>query len=268
MIIYFAGAEQNHHCLKLQEANVRNILCSYYHDSFRNHQAKPSRKFKRVFLDSGAFSSYTKNTVIDIDNYIRYIKDNDDNLELYSCLDVIGDWKATLKNQKHMEKNKLNPLWCFHFSARQTEPYSLLEDMIQKYDYIALGGMATRDVSKKALKRHLDKCFNIIGKYLPKKIHGFGLTAVELLLRYPFYSSDSTAWLAGEKQGTCYKFTNGRMKGYSSRSKEDMLSLNRSDFTDIDQKNYRNRSINNAKEFLKAQEFITDVWQKRGITFA
>jgi hypothetical protein len=93
MIIYFAGAEQNHHCLKLQEANVRNILCSYYHDSFRNHQAKPSRKFKRVFLDSGAFSSYTKNTVIDIDNYIRYIKDNDDNLELYSCLDVIGDWR-------------------------------------------------------------------------------------------------------------------------------------------------------------------------------
>jgi len=51
-----------------------------------------------VFLDSGAFSSFTKKVDINIEQYIDFIKSNADLLDHYSVLDVIGDAKATLKN--------------------------------------------------------------------------------------------------------------------------------------------------------------------------
>tara|TARA_R100001530_G_scaffold1886_1_gene3271 strand:- start:40827 stop:41615 length:789 start_codon:yes stop_codon:yes gene_type:complete len=158
-------------------------------------------KFPDIFLDSGAFSAYKGKVVINIDEYIAFIKEEKNALAHYAVLDVIGDSVETYKNQKYMESKGLNPVPCFHFN----EDEKWLEKYLDgDYDYIALGGMVPVD-NHKILIPWLDK---IWGDYLVKKdgmpkvkIHGFGIGAVDVMLRYPWYSTDSTTWVMTGRHG-------------------------------------------------------------------
>ena len=173
-----------------------------------------------LFLDSGAFSAWTQGIEIDIQEYIDFIKEHKDIIEVYANLDVIsrGDTLAakkesaqkTLENQKIMEKAGLYPLPVFHIG----EPLKYLEYYINNYEYIALGGMVGKQ--KSTLIPWLDKCFGQFicdKKGIPKvKIHGFGLTSLSLMLRYPWYSVDSTSWVTTGRMGSIYvpRFRNGK----------------------------------------------------------
>jgi hypothetical protein len=171
-----------------------------------------SKEYKSdIFLDSGAFSAFTKGKKINIKNYISFIKKNKKHLTAYANLDVIGingerpnehTAKKTLSNQKKMEGNGLKPIPCFHYG----EPFKYLEYYIKNYDYIALGAMVGIAVNK--LIPWLDKCFNRYicdEKGMPNiKIHGFGVTSISIILRYPFYSIDSTSWVISGLLGSIY----------------------------------------------------------------
>lgn len=153
----------------------------------------------RLFLDSGAFSARQQGIHIDLDKYIDFIKQNEPYLEVYANLDVIEDAAATLENQKKMEAAGLHPLPCFHV----TEPFSYLDYYIENYDYIALGGVATVGAGA-ALFNWLDQCFSRIcdEKGMPKvKVHGFAVTSMRAMQRYPWYSVDSTTWLLTSRMG-------------------------------------------------------------------
>ena len=156
-----------------------------------------------VFLDSGAFSAWSKGIEIDIQKYIEFIKQNQDVITVYANLDVISrdrfsmgtkeSAEKTLRNQKIMEEAGLSPLPVFHIG----EPFEYLEYYINHYDYIGLGGMVGK--SKQTLDTWLDVVF---GQYIcdergyPKvKVHGFGLTSVQLMVKYPWYSADSSTWM-------------------------------------------------------------------------
>lgn len=163
-----------------------------------------------LFLDSGAFSAFTKGITIDIQDYIQFIKDNQDVIETYANLDVIGDPAGTLDNQEIMERAGLNPLPCFHYG----EDIDYLKYYLSKHEYIALGGMVP--ISTADLIPWLD---DIFGYHIcddqgyPKvKIHGFGLTSLKLMLRYPWYSVDSTSWVMTGRMGSVLvpKFRQGR----------------------------------------------------------
>jgi hypothetical protein len=57
-------------------------------------------------------------------------------------------------------------------------------------------------------------------KGMPKiKVHGFGLTSLPLMLRYPWYSVDSTSWVITGRLGSIYvpKFKDGEWK-YNDQS--------------------------------------------------
>ena len=157
-----------------------------------------------LFLDSGAFSAWSKGVEINLKEYIDFIKKHEQYIEVYANLDVLFDPEATLKNQKIMEEAGLNPLPCFHFE----ESFDYLQYYIDNYDYIALGGMAGGSITVKQILPHLDKCFEMIcntSNRLPKcKIHGFGLTSLKLMLRYPWYSVDSTSWVMTSRLGSVY----------------------------------------------------------------
>jgi hypothetical protein len=152
-----------------------------------------------LFLDSGAFSAFSKGVDININEYISFIKDNEDYLEVYANLDVIGDAEATLKNQRIMEKKGLKPLPCFHYG----DDIKYLKLYMQEHNYIALGGMVP--ISTKNLILWLDEIFSYIcdDKGIPKvKVHGFGLTSFDLMFRYPWYSIDSTSWVMTGRFGS------------------------------------------------------------------
>lgn len=173
--------------------NVRYFLESYHYIHRDSYVRRIKKDGIRVFLDSGAFSSYTKGVKVDIYRYCDYILENQDMIEYASVLDAIGDVDQTWRNQVTMESQGVRPLPCFHYG----EPEEALEHYVANYDHITLGGMVP--ISTPQLKLWLDR---IWGEYLtnpdgtPKiKVHGFGLTSLTLMLRYPWYSVDSSSWV-------------------------------------------------------------------------
>ena len=179
--------------------NVRHILESYHYVGRQKYVDDMRKDDCKVFLDSGAYSAFTKGEEIDLVEYCDYIKRNIDIIEcvdgthLYSVLDGIGDPIKTGKNQQAMEEQGLRPLPCFHFG----EPEEYLEWYVAHYDYITLGGMVP--IETKQLYLWLDRIWDrylVDGAGRPKlKVHGFGLTTIGIMERYPWYSVDSSSWV-------------------------------------------------------------------------
>lgn len=143
------------------------------------------------FLDSGAFSAWTKKTEINLDDYMQFIKDNKKMVTVYANLDVIGDPEGTWVNQKIMEDNGLSPMPIYHMGSSEKYLRKCME-----YDYFALGAMAKASAPKRIA--FLDYVFKTIAGKDGKprnKTHGLGMTSFPLMMRYPFFSVDSTSWL-------------------------------------------------------------------------
>lgn len=160
----------------------------------------------RIFLDSGAFSAHTLGVELSVKEYCEYIQRNrdiirvEDGVVMASVLDGIGDPLQTWRNQYEMELRGVRPLPCFH--AGEDERY--LEHYVKEYPYITLGGMVGS--STKQLQVWLDRIWD---KYLVDgsgrarvKVHGFGITSVPLMERYPWYSCDSSSWIQSTSFGT------------------------------------------------------------------
>jgi hypothetical protein len=162
-----------------------------------------------LFLDSGAFSAFTKGVEININDYIDYIKRYKKYIDVYANLDVIGDAEGTLVNQKKMEEAGLSPMPCFHAG----EDWSYLDYYIKNYDYIALGGVA--QLGRKA-ELWMEYCFNMVcdqPSRLPKcKVHGFAVTSTKLMFKFPWYSVDSTSWVMTSRMGSVFvpRFKQGK----------------------------------------------------------
>jgi hypothetical protein len=162
-----------------------------------------------LFLDSGAFSADSQGYEIDIQEYIDFVKRHRDYLTCYANLDVIGDptkgidgAEETWKNQQAMEAAGLSPMPVFHVG----EDESYLRYYVENYDYVGLGGMVP--FTSQVLRAWLDRVFRDLicdAQGWPQvKIHGFGMTSLSLMLRYPWYSVDSTSWIMASRNGTIY----------------------------------------------------------------
>lgn len=177
---------------------IPNILESYHYVDKQKIVDDMRREGAKVFLDSGAFSAWTLGTVVDLPGYCEYIKRNMDILRveggavMASVLDAVGDPLGTYRNQLHMEHLGVRPLPCFH----KGEDERYLEWYIQNYEYITIGGMVGSSVEQLRiwLDRIWDRYLAPHGKPL-LKVHGFGMTSVELMEMYPWYSVDSSSWI-------------------------------------------------------------------------
>lgn len=176
------------------DTKIKRILLSYHYiqemplDLLMDKHFKPP--YPEVFLDSGAFSAYSQGVHISISKYCRYIIKHKKLLTVYSNLDVIGNAEGTYKNQQYMENKGLCPLPVFHVG----EDWSYLNIYLRQERYIALGGMVPYNKSSqsKKLLPWLVQCFKRArGRAV---YHGFGCTSWDLVLRFPWYSVDSTTW--------------------------------------------------------------------------
>lgn len=167
--------------------------------------AKQGRKVD-LFLDSGAYSAWNQNEVIDLKKYIAYLKQNYKYLWAYVNLDVLPPGeerrrthemvdkaaKQSYKNLQVMKDAGLAPIPVYH----QGESLHYLDQMlIDGEEYIGIS--CRKDLMAAEQRKWLDMVFSYItdrdGKPLVKT-HGFGITRTGFILRYPFYSVDSTTW--------------------------------------------------------------------------
>lgn len=202
-------------CEKRSRDELPYILESYHYVNKQSYVDAMRRDGVRVFLDSGAFSAFSKGVDIDLPRYCEYINRNDDIVEMASVLDGIGDPLLTWQNQQAMESEGTRPLPCFHYG----EPEEYLQHYIDNYDYITLGGMVP--VSTPQLIMWLDRIWQ---DYLTDdngktkvKVHGFGLTSIRLMERYPWYSVDSSSWVQVSSNGGAFIMGNKAL-GFSTTS--------------------------------------------------
>lgn len=211
MKLYFAGSvhkevtnyliNNNFYCLR-SYVNEKTELEYFF-------KQKQNNKFN-LFMDSGAFSAWTKGKNINITNYIDFINNNTDYLDLFTQFDTLPgsvksplisaklSWENFLYMRKLVkEKNKL--VFTFHVG----EPLEYLKEALKYRDdygnlkYIAFGGMVGK--SKNIKYNFLNNCFNIIKESKAiVKTHGFGLFDLSLLKQFPLTSVDTTGYL---KQG-------------------------------------------------------------------
>ena len=164
-----------------------------------------------LIMDSGAYSAWRKGVVIDLDAYIQYCLDHSDTLDNFVQLDVIPG-KYGYKDIPYEEREavaaegyenylymiskgmpKDRTIVVFH----QGDHFHWLERLREeKIPYIGLSPGNDRSTTEKM--DWLDECMYYVTdrKGLPlMKWHGFGVTSVPIIRRFPWYSVDSVTWL-------------------------------------------------------------------------
>jgi hypothetical protein len=168
------------------------------------------------FLDSGAYSAWTRGAQIDIDEYIAFIRCNIEHIEVYASLDVIPGrpGRASTEAQRHqaaeqswanylyMVRDGLDPIPVFHYG----EDFKYLERMLAfGCTYIGIGGLVS--VTGPNRMSWLDRVFARLtdaGGHPLVRTHGFGMTSIPLIFRYPWFSVDSTTWIQVTANGAVY----------------------------------------------------------------
>ena len=192
----------------------RRLFSYYYHGATTNNiptkdlLASAERSLD-LFLDSGAYTAFTKGVDINVDSYASFINEYKD---VFTCISNLDDTskneKKSYDNQKALESLGCSPCPVFH---THEDPKWLKKYIDEGYEYIFIGGMVPE--TTKWLRVWLDDLFD---KYLTNtdgtpnvKLHGFGLTDQNLMFRYPWHSVDSTSWLMTGIFGGCV-FQTGR----------------------------------------------------------
>jgi len=191
------------------------LLVSYvWVDAFIESMKKDNLKMRDWVMDSGAYSAFNSGKIIYIDQFIekcQEVMSSDPLLTEIFALDVIGDWRAGLKNCEKMWENDVPAIPCFHFG----EPEDVLLHIAENYPKIAIGGMVGIKREKKLA--FIKECF---ARVWPKKIHGFGVGSETGILNVPWHSVDASSW----NTGPC-KFGNWRLFGKMSvRGDHDLTS--------------------------------------------
>lgn len=175
---------------------------------------KTRRNPSKLFIDSGAFTSWTKGISVDVDSYIDYINNLDDKITICAQVDCIPGTFGRVRTQKEIEespikswenylymkdklksRDKLIPI--FH----QEESFEHLKKMLEyrhsdgtPIAYIGISPSNDRSQSDK--EDFIARSFYII-KHSSNpnvKTHAFGMTNLSILERYPYTSADSTSW--------------------------------------------------------------------------
>ena len=166
-----------------------SILVSYpYLPFFLRHRSRV--RLRSWMLDSGAYSAWNSGKVTDLDAYIRVCQEllaTDPQLTEVVGLDVIGDWRAGLRNVERMWAAGVPAIPTYHI----TEPEDLLVGLARDYPKIAVGGTAR--LRGPAKLRFAEQAF---ARVWPKPIHGLAVGGRDVLLAVPWHSADASNWEA------------------------------------------------------------------------
>lgn len=221
--LYFAGSQ----CTESTNLIIKKSLCrlySYYNDKSSIKKWIENNVSGKLFIDSGAFTAWTKGVTINVEEYVQYINNITEYLTLFGQVDTIAgtlDTVPTLKEQEeasiktwenylYMYTHLKEPDKCvytFHIG----ENYKYLKQALEwknskgeHFKYMALGGTVGKPVQDKI--NWFKKVWTIIkSSSNPNvKVHAFGMTSFDVLKQFPFTSADSTSWIMTGSTGSIF----------------------------------------------------------------
>ena len=171
-----------------------------------------------LFLDSGAFSAWTQGVEINIQEYIQFCLEHLDIVDVIANLDVIPGRPYQRLTQKDIDDSAMQG-WINYKKMRnagipreklvhifhQGEDMKWLRRMVKEMPYIGLSPANDKTTAQKVM--WLDSCMEHVTDKdgMPiVKFHGFAVTSLRLMLRYPWYSVDSTSWVVTGRLGSIY----------------------------------------------------------------
>lgn len=271
MKIYLACNVWDHYKELVKKCNHAHLLVSFAYIS-QTEKINPIEwiikdhyPINGLIIDSGAFTAWTTNKTIDLNAYIDFCHAVNERFSptikklTIVNLDVIpgkmGEFvtekdrqeSAELgwKNFEVMKKAGLKPVHIFH---QFEEEHWLDKLMADDGDYIGISPSNDCTITQK--QEWLNWVFYKIRN--KKKTHGFGVTAEKLVKSYPWYSVDSTSWLAGFKFGNIKTLKNRvSFNGLHSRD-EDHVAV---------------WTMQRIKELQTLEKETTDIWASRGVVW-
>lgn len=186
---------------------------------WRTHIAE-TKATNKLLVDSGAYTAHKSDKKVDVDDYIKYLNENDEYIHIAAQLDTIPGKFRQYKSSKDLteapEKSYENFLYMLPKLKtpekllpiyHQGEHLKWLEKIVasevngEPVQYMGISPANDRNIEEK--EKFIEDCFNIISKSNNPNIktHAFGLTTLSTLERYPFTSADSTTWLISASYG-------------------------------------------------------------------
>lgn len=159
-----------------------------------------------LIVDSGAYTAWTKGKIIDLPQYIRFCRDNEEHIEKAVSLDVIPGRPRKPRtpaqtresamqgwaNLLRMRAAGVDAMPVFHYG----EPRCYLDRMAAESSWIGLSSGSR--LSGLARYVWIDTAFTRLcrrGEFPRIRVHGFSETRPGVLLQYPWYSVDSATWV-------------------------------------------------------------------------
>jgi hypothetical protein len=235
------------------DVGVSNILVSYaVAKGNRLEMFYGCAKFDRTMIDSGAFSAWNSGKTVDIDAYKDFALKLP-NTFWFVNLDVIPRTGAdSAEIRRCAEAGYENYLYLCRFVKNVMPVYHYGEDLqfLERYLDLApiIGISPANDTSEPIKRRFIAGCFDRALRIYPGQIpkyHGFGYTSYDGMLKFPFYSVDSTSYRRTKVSRRIYNYQQLYCAG------ETIIPVIR--------ESIRSR--------LREEEHITSVWRERGVVF-
>lgn len=245
--LYMAGPQSGRACEAARmwdwDEKPMCILVSFAYLDVYTPVAPYYAKARGFMLDSGAFTAYTLGKTIDVDALIA-----ETNKPIWNeavGLDVIGDYKGSVKNMAYMLPRCPKAMPVFHIG----DPWDVLEYYAAHWDKVGLSCRFGEDV--KTSLRFYDQCFartwgTSIG---PKRFHSFGWVDETALRNNPFHSADAATWVM---QPAAYRTFPVRRKG-----KWTPMRLSTSD-----QKQISHGMMMNLDRYWRIEQQLKSFWSK------
>lgn len=283
MNLFFATSPGTNHMKILRDSKAKNLLFSYA------FVKKPQQlldligdwKPEKIIIDSGAFSVWSNGGKVNLTEYAQFCKEFQAKLhpsiQLHiTNLDVLpGVWgyiptkkdiadsaEKGWENMLTLEKEGLKVIHVFH----QHEDFEILDRIRNHSDYF--GVSPANDVPMNQKLDWMNKVFSVIKD--TRKTHGFAVTSERQMLGYPFYSVDSSSWIAPARFGRVAVWTDDHhLKTFQYKVPDDIEKFWKYiSFMGIDRMaspRWEDRTSLSIHAYQELEKFATETWKRRGV---
>ena len=207
---------------------TKNVLLSYYYIRRRGlaeieERLKKHRGMK-ILIDSGAFTFFKdpqyKTKSLEwwetyLKNYTDFVRTHRD--YVFACVEldidsIVGAEQVQEWREKYfypLEQEGINVIYLYHLD----KDLDYYEQLCRQHAYVGFSYLELKRNIEDAneIEALVNTLFDIAKKYRTA-IHGFAITGNKMLLKYPFFSADSTTYLAGAQFGEINYFEAGALK--------------------------------------------------------